>query len=255
MSLRLNVYIAGGSGYSRRKADTLILEGKVTVNNTVVRTPYYRVNAADTVCIGNQKITSEKRVYLALNKPAGYTCTCSDRYADKKVTDILPVDLKQVYPVGRLDKDSRGLLLLTNDGNFCQRVTHPRFSVEKEYVVLVSPPLSEQELRQLRDHKGMRIHKEHYHLNDVRVISSNQEKSLLSVTASEGKKRHVRVIFSTLGHRVIDLRRVRIGKIDLGTLKEGHYRFLTEKEVEYFKQNKSEARNSKLETNPNVRRS
>lgn len=235
MNLRLNVYIAGGSGYSRRKADTLILAGKVMVNNTVIRQPYYRVDPTDTVCIGNQKIMSEKHVYLALNKPAGYTCTCSDRYADKKAIDILPASLQHVYPVGRLDKDSRGLLLLTNDGKFCQRVTHPRFCVEKEYMVLISPPLSDEHIQQLRAHQGARVNGEQYHLNAIRVMKKDAGQSMLSVTASEGKKRHLRVIFSSLGYRVIDLRRVRIGEINLGTLKEGHYRFLTEKEVEYFR--------------------
>jgi len=234
MGVRLNLYIAKGSHYSRRKADALILSGGVRVNNTIVRQPYYRIGETDEVSIRGNRIAAEKLVYLALNKPAGYTCTCADTYALKKVTDILPPHVRRVYPVGRLDKNSRGLLLLTNDGAFCFRVTHPRFLVDKEYRVTITPGIREKDRAFLTRAKEVLIRGVPYRLKAVTVEQHGGGVSRLNIIATEGKKRHIRVIFSSLGYRVVDLQRVRIGTVRLGDLKEGAYRFLTEAEVASF---------------------
>lgn len=234
MNARLNVSIARGSGYSRRKADALILSGRVRVNDTIVTQPYYRISQTDEVSVQGRSIQPERLRYVALNKPAGYACTCADRYALRKVRDMLPRQLQHLYPVGRLDKNSRGLLFLTNDGNFCFKVTHPRFMVEKEYRVGVAPPITDEDVRSLKSKKGITIKGVLYHIADCVLEKRTPDVSWLKITAVEGKKRHIRVVFGSLGYRVVDLQRMRIGRITLGNLKEGTYRFLTEQEVASF---------------------
>jgi len=234
MSVRLNVYIAQGSKYSRRKADGLIQSGVVTVNNAVMRLPYYQVQAADAVCVHGQKIVPEKRFYVLMNKPRGYTCTREDVHAERKVTDLLPAGLRELYPVGRLDKNSRGLLLLTNDGEFCFQVTHPRFEIEKEYRVVVSPAIKKADIDRLQGKKGLSIGGEWYSIRSVRVVSDDMAGSIVLLTCAEGKKRHVRLIFSAMGYSVRDLQRVRIGTLRVDGIPEGGYRHLHEKEKQSF---------------------
>lgn len=234
MSVRLNVYISQGSTFSRRKADVLIQSGAVTVNGIVNCLPYYQVQDTDVVRVHNQEILPRKHFYVLMNKPCGYTCTCDDRHAERKVMDLLPKELKDLYPVGRLDKNSRGLLLLTNDGDFCFQLTHPRFEVEKEYHVVVAPVVKKADIGQLQGKKGLSIDGEWYSIRSVRVLSSEAAQSLVSLTCAEGKKRHVRMIFSALGYSVRDLQRVRVGKLFLDGVEEGGYRHLTEREKKLF---------------------
>ena len=131
--MRLNLYISGAGVCSRRKADELIKNGYVRVNGKKVIQPYIDVSEKDTVTVNRKSISPEKYVYIALNKPTGYICTLKDKFATKKITDLIPKSFGRVYPVGRLDKDSSGLIILTNDENFTQQLSHPSFNVEKEY--------------------------------------------------------------------------------------------------------------------------
>jgi pseudouridine synthase len=171
----------------------------------------------------------EKFAYVALNKPIGVTCTLKDRFAEKKVTDLVPHSLGRLYPVGRLDRDSSGLVILTNDGGFSQRMSHPRYGAEKEYLVTVIPPVSRKEAALLK--AGVIYEEEKLSASDVRILKTESGRSTLQIILKEGKKREIRRMFGSLGHHVATLERVRIGRIMLGNLAPGKWRFLTKEEV------------------------
>ena len=132
--MKLNLYLARSGVASRRKSAELIKSGRVSVNNEIILVPSREVVGKDKVNIDGKKITLERFVYVAVNKPIGFTCTLKDRFAEKKVTDLVPRSLGRLYPVGRLDRDSSGLVILTNDGDFSQRLSHPSYEAEKEYL-------------------------------------------------------------------------------------------------------------------------
>lgn len=226
--MKLNVYLARCGVASRRKADELIKKGAVQVNGTKVAEPFVEVKDADCITVYGKTVSPAKYVYIALNKPAGYTCTVKDRFAEKKVTDLVPKSYGRIFPVGRLDKNSSGLLILTNDGEFANRITHPRYQVEKEYEVTVSPAFDNRDARVFRE--GITDEGERLRAASVKTLKMFQGRSVLSVVMKEGKKREVRRMFESLGYRIIELKRVRIGNIRLGRLHPGGYRMLTEKE-------------------------
>ena len=130
--MRLNLFIAKTGVASRRGADLLIKSGKVIVNGKKTQEPYLQVDKCDNVKVNGKAVTINEYVYFIFNKPCGVITTLRDRFADKKVIDFFPKEFKRIYPVGRLDKNSQGLIILTNDGDFCYRVTHPKFNLEKE---------------------------------------------------------------------------------------------------------------------------
>ncbi len=226
--MKLNVYLARCGVASRRKADELIKKGAVQINATKVVKPFVEVNPGDCVKVYGKAVSPEKHVYVALNKPAGYTCTVKDRFAEKKVTELIPESCGRLFPVGRLDKNSSGLLILTNDGEFANRLTHPRYQVEKEYVVTVSPAFDNRDARTLK--AGITDEGEILQAASVKLLKILQGRSVVSVVMKEGKKREVRRMFESLGYRIIELKRIRVGGILLGYLKPGGYRILTEKE-------------------------
>ncbi|HNS32115.1 MAG TPA: pseudouridine synthase [bacterium] len=233
--MKLNVYLARCGVASRRKSDELIKKGKVTINGRTVLEPFADVTeSSDSVKVSGKTVGLQKMTYLALNKPLGYTCTLKDRFAEHKVTELIPPSMGKVFPAGRLDKNTSGLIILTTDGNFAQHLTHPSFEVEKEYEAEVSPLFDSRHLFLLR--KGVAENGETLRASSGRIIRNfpKQDKSLISIVMKEGRKREVRRMFEKLRYSVLSLKRVRIGNVELGELEIGKYRQLTGQEIAFF---------------------
>ena len=228
----LKVLTDAGIGPRRKMADA-IRQGRVEVNGEVVENFRHPVNRkTGRVSIDGQTVDIESRqmVYLVLNKPKGILSTASDERGRRTVIDILPGKYRhlRLYPVGRLDRDSAGLLLLTNDGDLTYRLTHPRFENEKEYLVYIDSKLQLHEKRKLV--RGVKLEDGMTSPATVRVVEYSPPFNY-SVTIHEGRKRQVRRMFAALGHRVLELKRVRMGSLSLGNLKEGNIRELSAEEV------------------------
>lgn len=217
------------SEFSRRKAESLILQGKVTVNGKTIDKMGTQVDPAkDIVEIEGKPLKkSEEKLYLMLNKPAGFTCTRAHFYNEKSVMEL--IKYKNVYPVGRLDKDTRGLLLLTNDGDFAYKLTHPKFEHEKEYNVIVKKHLSPKQKQILE--KGVMIDFKKTAPCKITDIHRSKNFTSLKIIIHEGRKRQIRRMFEKIENPVIELKRIRISKILLGDLHEGKVRFLTKEEI------------------------
>ena len=233
--MRLNKYIAQSGLCSRRKADELTLAGKVTINGAVCKTPGYDVAEGDVVTVDGRPVSApEKPVYYALNKPAGYITTTSDEKDRPTVLSLLTDVTARVYPVGRLDGATRGLLLLTNDGSLSWRIAHPSGEVWKTYVAVVSGHVSKEALWALRN--GVDIgDKKRTSPAQVSVLKEKGDMTMLQIQIREGRNRQVRRMCKAVGHTVLDLQRTAIGEIQLGRLHEGTYRRLTPAEIEYLK--------------------
>jgi len=229
--IRLQKFLAEAGVASRRGAERLMLEGRVTVNGVPVRLLGTKVDPEkDIVQVDGQVVRPRKKLYVALHKPRGYVTTRSDEKGRKCVFDLLPAEWRNLYPVGRLDRQSEGLLFLTNDGDFAFRLTHPRFQVPKTYFVVVQgkvePPHVERLLKGIRDRGQLLRAKE------ARLLSSARARSRLELILTEGKNREVRRMFKALGFKVERLVRTKIGPIPLGELPEGKWRVLTKTEVQ-----------------------
>ncbi|MFH1189777.1 MAG: pseudouridine synthase [Candidatus Omnitrophota bacterium] len=225
--MKLNLFIAKSGYCSRRDAAALIKGGKVTVNGRAVTEPWREVSGRDAVKACGRLLNAEKQVYILFNKPAGVTATCEDKFAEEKITDLIPKRFGRVYPVGRLDKSSRGLIILTNDGDLCHRFTHPKFEIEKEYLVTIEGDAVASISGKLTG--GVRDHGDTLKVKSASVVKSWPNRTRLDVIICEGKKRHLRRLFEALGYKVLDLSRIRIGKINLGDLKEGKLRLVDKK--------------------------
>lgn len=221
---RLNKYIASCGICSRRKADDLILQGRVKINNEVVTNLGAQVNSNDVVKVDNKEINKEeKKVYIMLNKPKGYVTTSHDQFNRKSVLDLINEDVR-VYPIGRLDMYTEGLLLLTNDGEFSNKMMHPRNKVEKTYIVTTDTKITNKQINDLRT--GVDIGGYITKPAKVRILNNNR----LEIIISEGKNRQVRRMCESVGINLLNLRRVKIGNLKLGNLQSGKYRYLTEQE-------------------------
>jgi 23S rRNA pseudouridine2605 synthase len=210
---------------SRRKITAAIKEGRVAVNGQVVTGFNHPVDLEkDNVLIDGKSVDIKQQqfVYLMLNKPKGVLSTVRDERSRRTVIDLLPQKYRhlRLYPVGRLDKDSSGLILLTNDGDFTQRLTHPRFKHEKEYEVLIKGELKAGEIRRLE--AGIKLEDGKTSPAVVKKLKSSDYN--YGITIHEGKKRQLRRMFESLGHTVLELKRVKMGSIKLGDLKEGGVR-------------------------------
>ena len=228
----LKALVEAGAGSRRRVADA-IMHGLVRVNGVVVSGLRYAVDAAkDRVEVDGRVvgIKPQKHVYLMLNKPAGVLSTVRDERGRRTVIDILPEKYRDIglHPAGRLDKDSTGLLLMTNDGEFTYRLTHPKFEKEKEYLLQIGGVLKSHEIIALE--KGVELEEGMTHGAAVKSIKSSPPFNY-SITLHEGRKRQVRRMFAALGYRVVALKRVREGSLVLGDLVEGKVRELTAVEV------------------------
>ena len=221
---RLNKYIASCGVCSRRKSYELISSGKVKVNGQVVTNLGEKVSSKDIVEVDNKLIQKEeKKVYIVLNKPRGYVTTNSDEYNRKNVIDLIDEDVR-VYSIGRLDKDTEGLLLLTNDGEFSNKVMHPRNKIEKTYIVTTDTNVTNEQLEKLRN--GVDIGD--YITRPAKIKRIGNDK--VQIIISEGKNRQVRRMCDSVGINLLNLRRIQVGNILLGNLQSGKYRYLTAKE-------------------------
>ena len=221
---RLNKYIASCGICSRRKADDLILQGRVKINNEVVTNLGAQVNSNDIVKVDNKEINKEeKKVYIMLNKPKGYVTTSHDQFNRKSVLDLINEDVR-VYPIGRLDMYTEGLLLLTKDGEFSNKMMHPRNKVEKTYIVTTDTKITNKQINDLKT--GVDIGDYITQPAKVRILNNNR----LEIIISEGKNRQVRRMCESVGINLLNLRRVKIGNLKLGNLQSGKYRYLTEQE-------------------------
>ena len=231
---RLHKVLAHMGIESRRAAEEMILAGRVSVNGQVVTTLGVKVDPEhDVIMVDGKAIPRRvKKVYLMLNKPPGYITTVSDPEQRPTVMDLVPHN-SRIYPVGRLDANSEGLILLTNDGEFANLLAHPRFAYEKEYHVGIPGTVSAEDLRALRE--GVVIDGEKTAPAKVRVLSSDGKVTWVSITIHEGRKRQIRRMLHALGYRVERLVRVRIGPLWLGSLARGAYRYLAPGEVRRLK--------------------
>jgi 23S rRNA pseudouridine2605 synthase len=227
----LKALTKAGIGPRRQLADA-IRQGRVKVNGKVVEDFSYPLNVeTDSISIDGQLVDlkPKQKVYLMLNKPKGVMSTTSDERGRPTVIDILPENYRhlRLHPVGRLDKDSTGLLLLTNDGELTYRLTHPSFEHEKEYLVSINTRLQESEKLQLE--RGLKLEEGTTHRAIVKEVDAKPFN--YSITIHEGRKRQVHRMFKHLGHRVLTLKRVRMGSVRLGDLQEGEARKLSAREV------------------------
>lgn len=232
--MRINKYIAQAGIASRRKADELIRNGNVKVNGAVLKEPGYDVLPDDKVEInGRIAQPAQKHVYFLVNKPTGMVTTVDDDRDRPTVMDIITDTDARLFPVGRLDYNTSGALIMTNDGDLAYRVSHPRHELGKTYRALVKGVISGEKLAKLR--KGVDIGGFVTSPAKVNIVKGSAGSTLVEITIHEGKNRQVRKMFAAVGNPVQTLERIAIGPIRIGHLKEGHYRKLTREEIEYLK--------------------
>lgn len=232
--MRLNKYIAQAGFASRRKADELTLNGAVRINGVAMREPGYDVKPEDVVEVNGRVLTqSSKKIYILLNKPKGYITTVSDEQNRPTVMDLVTDVTQRIFPVGRLDYNTTGLLIMTNDGELSQTLTHPQHKVSKTYHARVSGYLSAEKLAKLRS--GVDIGGFVTSRARVDILKQGDRSAIVEIEIHEGKNRQIRKMFTAVGCKVQELERVAMGEIHLGRLMEGHYRKLTAKEIEYLK--------------------
>lgn len=232
-TIRLNKYIANSGICSRREADELIMQGLVEVNGKVITEMGYQVQKTDKVVFDGQGITPEKPVYVLLNKPKGYISTTKDEKARKTVMDLVAnASPYRLFPVGRLDRQTTGLILLTNDGHLTKKLTHPSFGVKKIYHVTLDRKLSVEDLHKIAD--GVRLEEGVAEVDSISFIEG-KPKNEVGIEIHIGWNRVVRRIFKKLGYEVEALDRVIFAGLTKKNIKRGHWRILTEMEVNNLK--------------------
>lgn len=235
--MRINKYIALCGVASRRKAEELILAGRVTVNDEVMTELSYKVDEENDIVKVDDKLIKEenKLVYILLNKPEGYITTVKDQFDRPSVLDLVSDIKERVYPIGRLDYETSGLLLLTNDGDLTYKLTHPKHEVDKTYVARVKGKLTKEEIERFKT--GLKIEDYTTAPAKLKVIKYDEQRdsSLLEIKIHEGKNRQVRKMCKAINHPVLRLRRSAMVKIKIGDCEIGKYRYLTEDEIKYLK--------------------
>ena len=235
MTVRLNKFLALAGVASRREADRWIQEGRISVNNQVVEELGLRVDEdKDVVRVDGRKIqVKTEPVYILLNKPAGYLVTLKDPFRRPTVRTLLPASLGRVFPVGRLDLATEGLLVLTNDGELAFRLSHPRFGVKKVYLAKIKGEPDKEALRRLE--RGVHLERAKTAPAKVVLLAPGQKSSWLRLELQEGRKREVREMCRAVGHPVLELRRVEFAGLGLGNLKPGQWRHLEPGEIRRLK--------------------
>jgi pseudouridine synthase len=231
MSQRINRILSLAGKASRRKADELIKSGRIMLNGRIVTELGTKATwGKDSIRLDGEEIPKPSdRTYLILNKPFGYICSLNDPQKRPVVTDLIRDEKHRVYPVGRLDFDSLGLLILTNDGDLAHRLTHPRYHIPRTYKVTVDGTLTEETLRSLR--KGLRLEDGFSGRSKASLVKQSGGKSVIRLTISQGRNRLVRRMMEAVGYKAVHLIRTGFGDLELGNLKIGRYRYLTTQEV------------------------
>lgn len=228
--VRLQKFLAEAGIASRRASERIILDGRVSVNGKVATELGTKVNPLhDKVAVDGKVIRAKKKLYIALHKPKGFICTKAADDDRPKVGELLPREWSDLVTVGRLDFASEGLIFLTNDGDFCLKLTHPRYGTRKIYNVTVEGKVQPETLKKFTEgiiHEGEKLRTERAH-----IIRASNSSSLVELTLGEGKNREVRRLFESQNIRVLRLQRTQIGRIKLGELPEGKWRALTEPEI------------------------
>ncbi|MDR0970823.1 MAG: rRNA pseudouridine synthase [Bacteroidales bacterium] len=232
--IRLNKYIANSGICSRREADELIKAGTVSVNGEIITQMGYKVKETDVVVYGGERLINQAKKYLLLNKPKGYITTLDDPQ-NRKTVQVLIMNAcrERLYPVGRLDRNTTGLLLFTNDGDMTKKLTHPSFGAKKIYHVELNKGLSFADLQQIMN--GITLDDGFIEVDDIQYVNKEEDKKVIGVELHSGKNRIVRRIFEHLGYDVVKLDRVFFAGLTKKNLKRGEYRFLTDKEVAFLK--------------------
>lgn len=232
---RLQKFMARCGIASRRKCEEIILSGKVKVNDEVVNELGAKIDPLRDTVIVNDKLIKpeEKKLYIALNKPEGYLSTVKDDRGRKTLLDLVKVD-ERIYPIGRLDYDTSGLILLTNDGDIYNNIMHPRVEKNKRYIAVIKGCPDESKLNKFKS--GIDIGGYITAPSDIKVLKMENNNTEVLITIHEGKNRQIRKMCEKIGHPVLKLKRVAIGNIKLDNLEKGHWRFLTDDEVKYLKE-------------------
>ena len=235
--MRLQKYMAMCGVAARRKCEEMIAQGRVSVNGVVRDVPGTTGEPGDVVTLDGEVIRpEEQKVVILYHKPAGEVCTVTDDRDRDTVMDHFRDLPERVYPIGRLDYDTEGVLLLTNDGALAQKLTHPSSEVDKVYLARISGRLSPEEVRRLRTGVLMEGEERMTWPARVRIVREGDIYSDVIVIIHEGRNRQVRRMIAAVGHQVVLLRRVRFGPVDLGSLQRGEWRYLTEEETEKLRQ-------------------
>lgn len=233
MKERLQKYLARCGIASRRKAESLIFEGRVKLNGEIVKTIVTIDDEKDKVEVDGRIIRPEaNKVYIMLNKPVGVITSVKDEFNRKTVIDIVNVK-ERIFPVGRLDYDTSGLLILTNDGEAAFKIMHPSVEISKVYLAEIKGIPSEQEMDKFKN--GIKIEDYITSPADIKIIKQKSSTCEVEITIHEGRNRQIRKMCEMIGHPVLKLKRVRIGRLTLGSLKPGEWRYLLENEVKYIK--------------------
>lgn len=234
--VRLQKYIAMSGAASRRAAEQMISDGRVRVNDTKV------IEQGIKVEIGNDKVeldgnllkVNDKKIYIAVNKPVGYVTTVKDQFDRPTVMELVEKEIhSRIFPVGRLDYETEGLILMTNDGDWANRVSHPRFESSKKYYAVLKGILTIPELNKIR--RGIMLDGRKTAPAECEILEIESGMTLVEITIHEGRNRQIRRMFESLSHPVKALKRDKIGIVELGNLPEGRWRYLTSTEIDYFK--------------------
>lgn len=236
--MRINKYLATIGVASRRKAEKYVLEGRIKINGNTIYDLSTKVDLENDIIELDGVVLSknfDKKIYILLNKPEGYITTVKDQFNRKNVLDLINDIDERLYPVGRLDYETSGLLLLTNDGDLTYKITHPKHEIDKIYLASVKGIPSQEEIKKFE--RGLKIDDYITSSAKLQIIKKDSIKdySVCKITIHEGHNRQVRKMLETIGHPVMNLKRIQLGNIKLGNLEKGEYRHLTKEEVEYLK--------------------
>lgn len=227
--MRLNRFLASAGLGSRRSVEELIKNGEVRINGKVITDLATQVGPDDAVKVGSRLLRTEQKITVLLNKPPGFVCTASDERDRKTIFSLLPPNWPRLHHVGRLDKESEGLLLVTNDGDLTLALTHPRYKIEKEYEVLIDKPFNPKDKEKLL--RGFHIMGGRAKAEWVEIIAPTH----LRLVLTQGIKRQIRLMLYDLGYEVERLARIRLGPLKVGEMRPGEWRLLTSKEIAALK--------------------
>ncbi len=229
-TIRLNKFIAQSGLCSRREADNLILKKQVTVNGKTIKKMGIIIKKTDKVKVDNKNISPEKKIYILLNKPKDYITTNKDTHNRKIVIDLIKNVKERIFSIGRLDRKTTGLLLLTNDGELSKKLTHPSHKIKKIYSLQINKPITKNDFNKLKE--GIEIDNEKIHINKINILNNRKE---LGIEIHMGKNRIIRKLFESLDYKIIKLDRVMFGPLTKRNLPRGKWKFLDQKELRLLK--------------------